>query len=253
VIAQRKDGTTFPIDLAVSQFHDRDGMMFTGIIRDISERKLLERHLAESRIEERRYLAQEIHDGLGGLLTGVSMLATALQSRLERDNHPEAKQASRLVDHLRDAHQHLRGILRGLLPIDVAPDGLPSALHALAEKINESQALTCEARVVGEVEVRSPVDATHLYRIAQVAVTNSVRHGRATRIDIRLEERDDRVMLTVHDNGRGIQGSSDTGQGMGLRTMAYRANQIRAALAVRPADGGGTLVRCSYPKSPALR
>lgn len=247
VVGRRKDGTTFPVDLAVSQVdHMRE---FTGIIRDISERKELEEHLAEAREEEQRHIARELHDGLGGQVTGIALLATALQEQLKRVGLAEADRAAELVQHIRDAHEQLRRLSRGLQPVDITPIGLQAALGDLAER-SVSDRLTCTFACDGEVTVHAPTHATHLYRIAQEAVSNAVRHGGCSRITIRLAERNGVVTLSVTDNGAGIQENPDGHGGMGLRTMQYRATQIGGVLSVnKPNEGGGTVVTCIYPNN----
>lgn len=246
VEGRHKDGSTFPIDLAVSQFHDKTGMMFTGIVRDIRDRKQLERYLADNRIEEQRRLAQELHDGLGGLLTGIGMLAKTLQLKLEGASLSESSQAADIVQHIRDAHEQVRRFSHGLLPVEVASGGLRVALDELAKQTSKNGGLGCQFECIGDVAVHSPVHATHLYRIVQEAVSNAIRHGHATQLVIRLEVIGHRLTLSVGDNGVGIHDSSDSYMGMGLRIMRYRANQIGAQISMQPAESGGTLVVCKY-------
>ena len=112
VMARRKDGSIFPVELAVSEIlHLR---LFSEIIHDISQRKQLDRHLTDARV-------QKLHDGIGGLMTGISMLAKTLQFQLQSAARREADQVGELVDHIRDVHEQLRGISRGLLPVEISP------------------------------------------------------------------------------------------------------------------------------------
>jgi len=240
----RKDGSTFPIELAVSQIDHLQE--FTGIIHDISERKEMERHMDETRVDERRQLSQEIHDGVGGSLTGVGILAKTLQLKLEAQHSPEAKLAHELTQHIRDAHLQLRAISRGLMPVDVLPNGLVPALRCLAADVDKASKTACEFKVSGEIHIE-PIDhANHLYRIAQEAVSNAVRHAGATKIIISLQAQGPLITLTIQDNGVGIQESTDVGAGMGLRTMRYRANRIGAILQLVQNSHGGTAVQCLY-------
>ncbi len=245
VTAKRKDGSVFPISLAVSEVDHL--LMFVGMIHDISARKELERYLAESRSDEKRYLSQELHDGLGSLMTGIAMLAQTLHLKMSRTGLPEADQVADLVKHIREAHEQVRRISRGLLPVEVVPGGLRAALRELAKRTSKADKLDCKLVVRGEVAIRSPNDATHLYRIAQEAVSNAVRHGRPSEIVLGLEADGCLVRLSVRDNGIGIQESPDGRKGMGLRTMKYRAEQIGATLTVAPAESDGTVVTCTYP------
>ena len=247
VMARRKDDSTFPVDLVISQFHDRRGKMFTGVMRDISKRKELERHMAESREEERRHLSQEVHDGLGGQMTGVRLLAKSLQNQLQQQGSPFTEAVAELASHIRNAHEQLRAIARGLQPVEVTPDGLEAALGQLAALTSEQSGVVCVFRSLGSVSVSSPSHAVHLYRIAQEAVSNALRHASPEAITIDLAAEHGHLRLVVRDDGNGIQQSSDSSQGMGLRTMQYRANQIGATITVEPADEGGTEVCCVYP------
>lgn len=242
VVARRKDGSTFPIDLAVSQV-DHLGL-FTGIIRDITPRKVMEQHLAEARIDEQRHLSQELHDGLGGQMTGIGMLAKTMHLKLERAASPLAGEAAELLQFIKDAHDQLRTVAHGIMPVEVTSSGLLVALKDLAKRTDESGQYSCEFLCEDDVAIESPTLATHLYRIAQEAVSNAIRHGQPTQIAIRLKQADGLVTLIVKDNGIGIKELSNNQGGMGLRTMRYRANQIGAALTVQPVEAGGTEVSC---------
>jgi len=244
--AQRKDGRIFPIELSVSEFHDGAGPMFTGIIHDISRRRELERHLADARVQEQQRVAQELHDGLGGQMTGIGMLVKAMLNRMQAEDSPYATQVAELARHLEDAHRQLRVISRGLSPVELLPDGLAKALEDLAASTDQTDDIRCAFRTDG-VELHDPTVAAHLFRIAQEAVSNAVRHGLPSRIDIRLEREGNRVALTIANDGRSIQHLPDSGRGMGIRTMKYRSDVIDGTLRVTPAEGGGTVVICSVP------
>lgn len=230
VVGRRKDGTTIPIDLAVSAFRSGTGPMFTGIIRDISERKEMEHHLADARIEEQRYFAQELHDGVGGQLVGIGMLADHVKEKLLQEKRPEAQEVAALLRYIQEALAQLRRLSHGLMPVEVGPDGLLLALGQLAERMNAAGNVDCRFECPDHVVVRSPADATHLYRIAQEAVSNALRHGKPTRINIHLATNGPVTTLRILDNGSGIRQPIDGQGGMGLRTMKYRASQIGATL-----------------------
>lgn len=142
--ARRKDGSTFPIELSVSEFHDGSGPMFTGIIHDITRRRELEKRLSEARIEEQHRVADELHDGLGGQMTGIGLLAKALLNRLQAEGSPHTGEVAELVRHIEDAHAQLRSISRGLSPVEMLPHGLTQALEDLAAQTNKATA--CAAR-----------------------------------------------------------------------------------------------------------
>ncbi len=247
LVGQHKDGSIIPIDLAVSQV-DHLGE-FTGIIRDISNRKNLERHLAEVRADEQRNIAQELHDGIGGQMTGVGMLAATLAKKLERERSAHADSAAELLQHIRTAHDQLREVSRGLMPVQQVSGGLEAALLSLAEKYN-NESFECVFERTGDFAMDDSISANHLYRIAQEAISNAIRHGQATCISIRLEMANDRAKLIIEDNGSGFQEIPDSGDGMGLRTMKYRAGLMNATVHIRPRSRGGTVVECSFPNRP---
>lgn len=246
VTAKRKDGSTFPIELSVGEFWDGDGLMFTGIIHDITRRRELEQHLAKVRDEEQQRIAQELHDGLGGQMTGISLLIKAMRTRLEAEDSPYVADIAELAQHVEDAHAQLRSISSGISPVEVLPEGLSQALSAFAQKTEHSGQVHCQYHADG-VDVHQPTTAMHLFRIAQEAVSNAIRHGHASQIDIHLEHEDEHLLLTISNDGSSIQHLPDSCIGMGLRTMKHRSDLMGGTLRVVPAEGGGTVVICRVP------
>lgn len=244
--AQRKDGSVFPIELTVTEFQDGVGPMFVGIIHDISERKRMEQHLSEASVHERHRIARELHDSLGGQMTGIALLAKALQTKLHRAESEHAKDLDELVGYIGEAHAQLRAISSGLAPVELIPEGLCKALGDLAELTDRTQQLHCEFTGDG-TEVSDPTVALHLYRIAQEAVSNAIRHGLPSEIEIVLEQEGPYTTLTISNDGHSIQHAPDTHDGMGIRTMKHRADLIQGSLRVAPAEGGGTVVSCRVP------
>ncbi len=248
--AQRKDGGVFPVELTVTEYQDGEEPMFVGIIHDISERKEMEQHLAEANVRERHRVARELHDGLGGQMTGIALLVKAMQSKAYREEDDSAKDLEELAGHISEAHAQLRAISSGLAPVEMIPEGLCKALEALANQTNTSDSIRCKFTGDG-TEVEDPTVALHLYRIAQEAVNNAIRHAGPSRIDIQLEQDGPFTTLTISNDGRSIQHHSDTSGGMGLRTMKHRADLIRGDLRVAPAEGGGAVVACRIHRTQA--
>ncbi|MEX2215930.1 MAG: PAS domain-containing sensor histidine kinase, partial [Phycisphaeraceae bacterium] len=245
VLGCRKDGSTFPADLAVSEFEGEQGRMFTGILRDITSRKQVERHLVQGRLDEQQRIAQELHDGVGGLMTGIGMLAKTVQISLERAGSSQAPLMAEVIGHIRDAHEQLRQVAHGLVPVEMTPQGLKEALEQLAAR-NASPDLQCEFVMSEPVMVNDTHFATQLYFIAQEAISNAIRHGRSSKITIGLTAVDGIGQMIIRDNGKGFQGSTDSVEGMGLRTMRYRATLIGAAMTVDSAPGRGTTITCQF-------
>lgn len=267
LVARRKDGSTFPIDLSVTQVDH--SQRFTGIIRDASERKELQKHLLENAADEQRRIGRELHDGAGQELTGLTLVAGTLLNLLTAipEKHSEGRivrqldeaSFSRLCEiahklnrKLSEANRLVHDLSHGIMPVQIDAEALRSALEELAASTNTPPAVNCCFDCPLPVAVADNTTATHLYRIAQEAVNNALRHSQADRICISLRQNDDQIVLEVCDDGIGICEPSGGAAarkhpGMGLRTMQYRAGMIGGALHVERRQEGGTLVRCVSP------
>lgn len=219
-------------------------------VRDISRRKQLERELLELSERERRSFAQELHDGLGQQLGGVAYLCNVLREKLAERRAPEATEADRIFGLVRQAIEQTRRISRGLSPIRPEPDGLRLALSELAAQTTELFGVRCDFRCAKPVTIADPVLAGHLFRIAQEALNNALKHAKPRRIVFRLKQGRERVTLAVADDGKGIEPLSPRRQGLGLHIMQYRADLVRGTLEVKPRPGGGTEVICVAPCIP---
>lgn len=222
-------------------------------VRDISQRRRLESELLALSERERRSFAQELHDGLGQQLGGVAYLSNVLRQKLTERAAPEAPEAERIFGLVRSAIAQTRRVARGLSPIELEPEGLMAALRELAEHTAELFRVRCRFQCRQSVHVADSAVAAHLYRVAQEAVNNSLKHARARAITIHLQQRRKRIVLRITDNGRGLAPVSPRRKGLGLRIMEYRASLVRGTFAIRPRAEGGTEVICSAPVAPALR
>jgi two-component system, LuxR family, sensor kinase FixL len=248
VTGQRKDGSTFPMDLSVSEVQLEDRQMFTGIIRDITERRILEQRLLEISDEERRRIGQDLHDGLGQMLTGIGLITQNLARRMAKQAHPVAGEIEEITGLVKDADQFARALARGLVPVDLEANGLSSALHRLAENAGRLFSVNCRfEEVSGEALVADNTASTHFYRIAQEAVSNAVKHGKASEIVVTLAVGEDQVRLRVKDNGVGFPDELEKERGMGVNIMQYRARIIGGSLEIRRDPAGGTVVTCTMP------
>jgi two-component system, LuxR family, sensor kinase FixL len=246
VLGQRKDGSTFPMDLAVSEVdHSRT---FTGIIRDISDRTELQKHILEIAAEQDRRIGQELHDNVQQQLTGLGMLAKSLANVLEKQARPEFGKAERLAQGLADVTKITHLLARGLIPVEIDSQGLHAALTELAENTQEIYGVECRFRGLESLTLADNFVATHLFRIAQEAITNALKHGRANTIEIVLERRAERIALVVLDNGIGINVNDKNTSGKGLRIMQYRAGLIGATLDIKPGVKSGTKITCSFSR-----
>lgn len=247
VFGLRKDGTTFPLDLAVSEIdHLR---RFTGILRDLSDRRRLESRLSEAQVEERRHMARELHDEIGGHMTGVGLMAQTLHADLVEAASPLAARTEELLRSINGVHQRLRAVVRGLMPVEAIPEGLMAALDQLAHQCRTAFGIPCRFRCEPAVYVEDPTVSLHLFRIAQEAVSNAVRHAKPTDITITLERTPRGLEIQVIDDGSGTEEISPGPPGIGLESMRQRAHQLGGECSIRPREGGGTIVRCWVPHS----
>jgi two-component system, LuxR family, sensor kinase FixL len=250
VVGQRKDRTIFPMDLSVSEVRLANRRMFTGFVRDITERKRLEREIIEISNREQQRIGQDLHDGLGQELTGIELMCQVLEQKLAAKSKTESKQIGEIAQHIRDAISHTRKLARGLSPVEFEANGLMSALHELSAHAQKLFHIECRFECPQPVLIRDNVAATHLYRIVQEAINNAIKHGKAKRVVISLKPWGDKVVLTISDAGVGFSNETKKGGGMGLHIMKYRAGVVDAALEVRSGvDGAGTTVACIFRKN----
>jgi len=263
VMGRRKDGSSFPMQLAVSELHldgpDGPYLLFTGIVRDLTAWKRLEHQVLESSDREKRRLGQDLHDGLGQQLAGIGFLCKSLESRLKPTAPAEAEELRQIAELVSQAIVQARAIARGLQPVEDRPDGLMNALQALAENTSDLFRRPCQFVCPTPVMVEDQAVAVQLYRIGQEAVSNAVRHGKPHQLWIMLDARGRGVSMAVSDDGvglpahfagpagRGVSGSH--GGGMGINIMRYRASLIGAALDFSARKGGGTVVACTWESS----
>jgi two-component system, LuxR family, sensor kinase FixL len=244
-----KDGSTFPLDVVVSEVTLVGRKIYTAIFRDLSERKALERQILEISEREQRRIGRDLHDGLGQQLAGIAYKSEALQQRLNTKGAPEAVDVQQIVDLTQGAVDQARGLARGLAPVHLQTQGLGAALHELAASVQATFNVVC--RFHGEVSTSIPDEtATHLYRICQEAVNNAIRHSNGKQIDIECAESDGELKLVVRDDGLGPPDPSAHKIGMGLQTMNFRAEVVGATLYVRRGHERGTEVVCSLKLNP---
>jgi signal transduction histidine kinase len=217
-------------------------------VRDFTDRVELEREVIASGERERTRIGQDLHDGLAQLLIGVRLLLTALSDKLTTSGSPHAEHADRAVDLVTRAIEQTSELAHGLSPIPKR-GRLSDALRQLGRESEKLLGARCEVdcECAGAQPTLSETTATHLYRIAQEAITNAVKHGKATRIEIRCAIAEGRLDLRVADNGSGIPPGATEHEGLGLHIMSYRARAIGGDLSVVPRLEGGTLVRCYAP------
>jgi len=232
------------IDLVKAPLKDSDGNIYgvIGLGRDVTQHRELEAELVAMTEDQQRVIGQELHDGVGQKLVGLAFQAKLIEQQLSQTQSDLALQATTLTKNVNEIITDIRGLARGLLPIELESNGLSAALESLSKNITETFLIKCLYKSNQTVLVEEQVIALNLYRIAQEATNNAIRHGKATEIIISLLQQQDRVVLTISDNGIGFdleQYQSGTINGIGLKTMHYRASLIKADLKfLKPVNGG---------------
>ena len=231
--ALHKDGHEFPVEISLSPLETDEGVLVSSAIRDISERKLLEKTVLDISEREQRRIGQDLHDNLGQHLTGIAFMTKVQESRLAERQIPEAADAAKIVDLVNAAIRKTKELARGLQPVVSDSRGLMSALQVFAAEIEDLYGVACRLQCESPVLVNDTAMATHLYHIAQEAVNNAIRHGHSGHIKIHLFADGQQGVLAIKDDGVGIERPTAPHSGMGLYIMNYRAGMIRRYLGER--------------------
>ena len=254
VVNYRKDGSPFLLQWEIAPVRDASGEVinFVATMRDVTDRRRMARAVFEATSREQERMARDLHDGLGQILAGTRYALTAVSRTLHDEGHHEAGTLAAATDRIGEAMDQARAIAHGLLPTHLKDRELADALRQFAAEVSRTYGVVCEVK--GTLEVPSSARTHHLYRIAQEATTNAIRHSDASRITIRLGEREGNgyaAELAVEDDGVGIPPEAASGDGVGLRSMRFRAQAIGGELEIAPRETGGTVVRCRFDPEPA--
>jgi PAS domain S-box-containing protein len=217
-----------------------------GVARDITERKRLEKEILDVSNREQRRIGHDLHDGVCQQLVAIAYLTDILADRLLKKGEPASREAEKIGGLINEAISQTRSVARGLFPVRLEENGLASALEELAANAGNLFKIKCIFSCPEPLSEMENGAALHLYYIAQEAVLNAAKHGRATRASILLLRIHDRFVLTVQDDGAGFELPGTNLGGMGIRIMRYRARVIGATLDLKSQPGRGTQVTCTF-------
>ena len=208
----------------------------------------LEQEIIKISEREQQRIGRDLHDGLCQYYAAVGCAAGSLKRSLEKEASPSVAAAAEIEELIMNGVGQTRSLARGLFPVENDDAGLQSALEELTANASRLLTLKCTFQSDHFVAVPDNVRATHLFRIAQEALNNALRHGQATEATISLRANGGSVTLSVADNGVGLPRDLSEKRGLGLSIMQFRARMIGAQLAVAPNPSGGTVVVCSFPQ-----
>ena len=230
-----------------NELEERVRQRTVALTNEMNERTRLEKELLEIGERGQRQIGHDLHDGLGQHLTATAFASQVLAGQLESKALPESAAAKHLVKMVEEAIGLTRTFARGLQPVEMEAEGLTDGFQELARNVSERFKVACEFECRESVLVHDATRSTHLYRIAQEAITNAIRHGKAKFINVSLEKSATVLTLTITDDGSGLPENARNGQGMGLRIMAYRAGMIGATFNIERLADAGTRVTCKVP------
>ncbi len=231
------------------ELEERVSQRTATLTKEIQERTRLQKELLETSERVARRIGYDLHDGLCQHLTGTALAGQLLGQRLANQSLPEEAEADRVVELIEEAIELTRTLARSLHPIEIQAGQLADNLQELAAGTSERFKVSCQFECNQNTLLSGMNNAniaTHLYRIAQEAITNAIRHGKARHINIRLDSTGHEIVFTVIDDGLGLPENARNGDGLGLRIMAYRASMIGATFGIeRLSCLPGTRVTCA--------
>lgn len=210
----------------------------------MAERRRLEHELLEIAENERRRIGFDLHDDLGQKMTGLLMLAKALDNRLKQDKHRMADTAEQICTLVEEMMQHTHDLAKQFSAVDVQGDEICGMLKDLAVKAQRMFGIECEFILTGSAPVLSSEVVAQLYKIAQEAVSNGVKHGKASRVEIHMACEAKDVELVVQNDGEPYTPPQGAHGRLGLKIMSYRANMVGATVEIHGREHGGAVVRC---------
>jgi len=218
------------------------------LLGEIDRRESLEKELLSIIERERQRTGQELHDSIGQQLTGIAFMMEVLGEKLaDKSLNEEVLYAEKINTRISQATELARNLAKGLHPIDLDRNGLAFALQELMVNTEQLFNVSCTLKCDNVASISSVSSQINLYRIAQEAITNAVKHGETRNIRINMTCKDDCVILTIENDGIDFPEGKTHVEGMGLKIMRYRAELMKSSLDIRRGHNGGTIITCVLP------
>jgi two-component system, LuxR family, sensor kinase FixL len=244
----RPDGSVVFIELSVTQTEWRGERAVMAIVRDITVRRQLEKQVLDITEDKGNRFGHDLHDGLGQTLAAIAIKCKVLERGLAAESIPHSEEAAQLTRLVQQAVDTAHMMARGLAPVQLESRGLPIALQDLARDLEDAFGVRCHVSCDESAQIDDLAVATQLFRIAQEAATNAVRHGAPESLEIALAREGSAITLTIRDDGTGFAEEETSRRGMGLQTMGYRARTLGAKLDIQSHGGEGVTVLCTLPR-----
>lgn len=197
-------------------------------------------------IEERQRLARELHDAVSQQLFAISMTATAVGRTLDKDFDKAKRQISLIEEMASVAQSEMRALLLHLRPVHLEGKSLSDGLEELLEELRAKVPIEISSEIEAQIYLPKGIE-DHLFRIAQEALSNTLRHSRATTVEVKLQRRSELVRLTIRDNGVGFELNVKKHASYGLISMEERVNELGGSLNIITAPEKGTRLEIRIP------
>lgn len=218
-------------------------------LKALTQRRFMEKEILDITERERELIGDELHNGIGQVLTGIALKCKGLGLKMKDKSSEEMTAAVEISNLANKAISQIRNIAKMLYPVDLQTEDMVSALKAMMSNTETMLGARCRFLYDKSVSVENLVVAKQIYRIVQEAITNAVRHGKAHNISVNLRLANKEIRLSIENDGFDFPILPPHGNGIGLKIMKYRTNQLGGSFDIRKGAKGGTVVLCVFPES----
>lgn len=244
-----KTGCRIPVEMHVKLIELSGRPAILAIARDVSELRKLGQRIYEIAEMEKKFFGQELHDSVGQYLTAIAFKSKILENRLNALKLREADEADALTRLVNQTSVHVRNMAKTLFPVELEKKGLEEALRNLLVFVETQFQASCRLDYQLPARPLQILAATHLFRIIQESMSNAIKHNHARQFKIRLAGEEDRIVLTLWDDGRHPATDSAQPQGIGLAIMDYRRKVLNATMKYQPSLQGGNEMILSFSQN----